>query len=90
VQETPTAYEAFARILAVDDAIDAGEVGRPVALAGAGRGELARTCLRNFDSLGRSRMRGEEIGRARIDRPRPGLDLSSALRPMEVRKRAAP
>ena len=67
MQEAAAAHEAFARVFAVDHAVDAGEIGRLVALAGAGRGELAGVGLRILDALGRGRMRGEEIGRARID-----------------------
>ena len=67
MQKAASAHEAFARVLAVDHAVDAVEIGRTLALAGAGRAELAGVALRVLDALGRGRMRGEEIGRARID-----------------------
>src|SRR5262249_58657649 len=41
VQEAAAAHKAFARILAIDHAVDAGEIGRLVAFAGARRVELA-------------------------------------------------
>src|SRR5262249_61126955 len=61
MQEAAAAHEAFARILAVDHAVDAGEIGRLVAFAGAGRVELARARLRILDALRCGRMGGEEI-----------------------------
>jgi hypothetical protein len=56
MQEAPAAHEAFARILAIHQAVDPGEVGRLVALPDAGRAELARIGLRVLDALGRRRM----------------------------------
>src|SRR2546430_300908 len=41
MQEAAAAHEAFARVLAVDHAVDAGEIGRLVAFASARRVELA-------------------------------------------------
>src|SRR5260370_185599 len=41
MQEAAAAHEAFARVLAVDHAVDAGEIGGLIAFAGAGRVELA-------------------------------------------------
>ncbi len=67
MQEAAAAHEAFARVLAVDHAVDAGEIGRLVAFAGAGRVELAGARLRIADALGGRGMGGEEIGRARVD-----------------------
>ncbi len=46
MQEPAAAHEAFARILAIDHAVDAGEIGHALALAGARRAELARVGLR--------------------------------------------
>ena len=67
MQEVAAAHQAFARIVAVDHAVDGGEIGLPLALAGARRPELAGARLRVLDPLGRGGMRGQEIGRARID-----------------------
>ena len=68
MQEAAAAHEAFARVLAVDDAVDAGEIGGLVALAArrAAR-ELARVGERVADALRRRRMRRQEVRRARID-----------------------
>ena len=65
MQEAASAHEAFARILAVEHAVDAGEIDRAVALAGAGPAELAGVDLGVAHALGRRRMRRQEIGHAR-------------------------
>ena len=67
MQKATAAHEAFARILAIDQTVDSGEIARPVAFAGAGCADLARTTLRILDAFGRGRMGREEIGRARVD-----------------------
>ena len=68
MQEAPAAHETFARVLAEDDAVDAGKIGALVA-PGIGRGsaELAGIGERVADPLGRRRMRRQEIRRPRID-----------------------
>jgi len=52
VQKAPAAHEAFARILAEDQAVDACEVVLLVALAGAGPGELAGIACAFFTRSG--------------------------------------
>src|SRR5262249_51079686 len=63
MQEAAPAHEAFARVLAEYDAVDAGEVRVLVAATARGRGiELTRVGERIADPLRRCRMRREEIG----------------------------
>src|SRR5205823_14325549 len=66
MQEAAPTHETFARILAIDDAVEAREVEGAVALAAARRRILPRIGLRNLHALGRRRMRGEEIEHARV------------------------
>src|SRR5208282_6519168 len=68
MQETAAADEAFARILAEYDAVDAGEISDLVPPAGGGRAAiLAGIGKRVADALGRRRMRRQEIRRPRIN-----------------------
>jgi hypothetical protein len=57
MQEPPAARIAFARVLAVDHAVDRGEIGVAVAIAGAGSAELAGIDLGVAHTLRRRRMR---------------------------------
>ena len=79
MQEAPAAHKAFARVLAIDDVVDRGEIVLAVALGVFGRGVLPRDGLRVLHALRRRRMRGEEILRARIERGLAGLQLGIAL-----------
>src|SRR6516162_6483971 len=81
VQETAAAHEALARVLAVDHAVDAGEIGGLIAFAGAGRVELAGARLRVPDALGGRGMGGEEIGRARGDVRLAGVGFQLGIVP---------
>src|SRR4029077_5825558 len=81
VQEAAATHEAFAGVFAVYHSVDAGEVGRLVAFAGAGRVELAGGPFRLFYALRRGRMRGEKIGRARIDVRLPGTGFELGIAP---------
>src|SRR5665213_1732144 len=66
MQETPPAHKAFARVLAIGQAVDIAEILVAVAFAGAWAAELARIGERVLDPLGCRRMADEKIGRARI------------------------
>ena len=79
MQEVAAAHQAFARIVAVDHAVDGGEIRLPLALAGARRPELARARLRVLDPLGRRRMAGEKVGRARLGAAGGRLEIGVAL-----------
>ena len=88
MQEAPAADEAFARILAIDDVVDGGEIGFAVALAALGRGILPRVGLRVLDALGRCRMRRQKVLRARIERGLAGLQRRVALHRGQEARRA--
>ena len=62
------AHESLARILAIDDVVDGGEIGFAVAFAAFRRGVLPRAGLRALDPLRRCRVRRQKVLRARIDR----------------------
>ena len=79
MQETPAAHETFARVLAIDDVVDRGEIGLAVAFAAFRRGILPGGGLRVLHPLRRRRMRRQEVLRARIDRGLAGLQLGVAL-----------
>jgi len=62
MQEAPAAHKAFARILAIDDAVDVAEIGylglgAILRSVGRGRPVLAGIGERIGDALGRCRMR---------------------------------
>ena len=79
MQEAPAAHKAFAGVFAVDDVVDRGEIGFAVAVAALGRSVLPRIGLRVLHPLGRRRMRGEEILRARIERGLAGFHRGIAF-----------
>jgi hypothetical protein len=79
MQEAPASHEAFARILAIHDVIDGGQVGFTVPFAALGRDILPRGILRVLDPLRRGRMRRQEVLRARINRGLPRLEFRVAL-----------
>ena len=72
VQEAPAAHKTLARVLAVDDAVNVGQIGSlrareiPTAI-GRRRPVLPRIGERIGDALGSRRMRRQKVGRARID-----------------------
>ena len=88
MQEAPAAHKAFARVFAIDDVVDRGEIGFAVALAAFGRGVLPRRVLRVLHALGRRRMRRQEILRARIERGLAGLHRGVALHRGQEARRA--
>ncbi len=88
MQEAPAADEAFARVLAIDDVVDGGEIGFAVAFAALGRGILPGGVLRVLHALGRRRMRRQEILRARIERGLAGLQFGIALHRGQEARRA--
>src|SRR5262245_15928466 len=65
MQEVPPTREPFAWILAINHAVEGGEILDVVALAAAGAAELARIGERVLHALGRCRMAREEIDAAR-------------------------
>ncbi len=67
MQEAAAAHIAFARILAIGQAVDARQIALAVARYVARRGELARIGARDLQPVGRRRMRGEEVEEARVD-----------------------
>ncbi len=79
MQEAPAAHEALARILAIDDVVDGGEIGFAVALAALRRGVLPCGVLRVLHPLRRCRMRRQEVLHARIERGLAGLQRGVAL-----------
>ncbi len=79
MQEAPPAHETFAGVLAIDDVVDRGEIGLAVTFAALRRGELPRAGLRILHALGRRRVRGQEVLRARIERGLAGLQRRVAL-----------
>ena len=79
MQETPAANEPLARILAIDDVVDGGEIGFAVAFAALRRGILPGAGLRALHPLRRCRMRRQKVLRARIDRGLAGLQFGVAL-----------
>ena len=82
MHEAAAAHEALARVLAIDHAVEVGEILGAVALAVAGPAELARIGERVLHALRRRRMGGEEVG-ARGSAPPPAA-FRSALRCMSV------
>src|SRR5262245_45751929 len=79
MEETAAAREAFAWILAVDKAVDGGEIGFPIAFAAARCGELACVALRIAHALGCGGMRGQEFDRPRVElHPRVWLEVRVA------------
>ena len=88
MQEAAAAHEAFARILAIDDVVDGGEIGLAVALAAFGRGVLPGGGLRVLHALRRRRMRRQEVLRARIERGLAGLQFGVALHRGQEARRA--
>ena len=63
MHEAPPAHETVARILAVDEPVDARQIGFPVGAADLDRGGvLARIGARDLQPLGRARMRGLKKG----------------------------
>ena len=87
--EAPAAREAFARVFAIDHAVEIGEIIGAVAFAGAGPCELPRIGSAFFTRSGVAGWRRQKIERARIGASLPGV-FRSALRCMSVRKREAP
>ena len=69
MQEAAATHKSFARVFAVRYAVNRGEIGAPVAFAHSRRAELARAGLGVPHTLGRCRMRGQEVGRAVVDLP---------------------
>ena len=68
MQEAAAAHEAFARVLAVDQAVEAGEILVAVALRRRpARVNWRALATRIVDALRRRRMRRQEVRRARID-----------------------
>src|SRR5690606_11830963 len=61
MHEGAAAHEAFLRRVAEQHAVYAVEEGVPVAVAGPGRGVLARMAQRKLDALRGRRMAGEEV-----------------------------
>ena len=88
MQESPPAHEAFARILAINNVVDGGQVGFAVAFAALGRDILPSAVLRVLDPLRRRRMRRQEVLRARIDRGLPRLEFRVALHRRKKARRA--
>jgi hypothetical protein len=88
VQEPPAAHKAFARVLAIDDVVDRGEIILAVALGIFRRGVLPRHRRRLLHALGGRRMRGQEVLRARIERGLAGLQLGIAFHRSEEARRA--
>ena len=79
MQEAAAAREALARVLAIDHAVEIGEIFGAVAFAGAGAAELAGIGERVLHALGRRRMAGEKVERARIGAAAGRLDIGIAL-----------
>jgi hypothetical protein len=67
VQKSAAADEALARVFAVGHPVDAAQISLLVLLGVRTFRELPRTRLRILDALGRCRVRGEKVRRARID-----------------------
>ena len=91
MQEAAAAHETFARIVAVDHAVDRRDISRAIALAGCSAG--APNWRASFCAfLTRSGVAGcEERKSGARGSIRAWLAaLSSALRPIELRKRTAP
>ncbi len=88
MQEAPAAHEAFAGVFAIDDVVDRGEIGFAITFAALRRGVLPRACLRVLHALGRRRVRGQEVLRARIERGLAGLQRRVALHRGEEARRA--
>ena len=88
MQEVPAARETFARVLAIDQAVEDGEIFGAVALATAGAAELACIGERVLHALGRRRMAREEIDAARIRAAVAGLQIRIALHVGQEARRA--
>ena len=88
MQEAPAAHEALARVLAIDDVVDRGEIGLAVALVALRRDVLPRGVLCVLHPLRRRRMRRQEVLRARIDRGLADLQLGIALHRGQEARRA--
>src|ERR1019366_9807283 len=79
MQEAPAPNESLARILAVDDVVDGGEIGFAIAFAALRRGILSGVSLRVLYALRRGRVRRQEVLRARIERGLSCLQRGIAL-----------
>jgi hypothetical protein len=78
MKETAAAHETIDRILAIEHAVDACEIGRLVALAGRRGAVLAGIVLCVLDALGRGRMGGHKFERTAVT-ARSGAQLGIAL-----------
>src|SRR6185437_2556331 len=87
MQEAAAAHEAFARIFAIDHAVDAREIFGAVTRAGPGGPERASIGLRVLHTLGGRRMGCKKLGRARIA-VAAALELGEALHVVEEAHRA--
>ncbi|MEY9574229.1 hypothetical protein ABIE88_001805 [Bradyrhizobium diazoefficiens] len=79
MQETPAADKTLARVFAIDEVVDRGEIALAVALASFRSDVLPRDGLRVLHTLRGCRMRRGEVLRARIQRGLAGLELGIAL-----------
>src|SRR5262249_56189965 len=81
MEKAAPAHKSFARVLAVDHAVQSREVIWLVTFAASRRADLPGVCLCVLDPLGRCRVRGEKIRGTRIDTGLAGIRLKSRVPP---------